>query len=55
MILKIFVVLGVGMDVVFGGEYVCVKVVGVSGEWIVFFGVGKMWDEIYVVLIGGLC
>lgn len=55
VVLKLLGDLGVGMDIVLVGEYVWVKVVGVLGECIVFFGVGKIVFEMCMVLEGGIC
>ena len=45
---------GAGMDVVSEGEYLRAKAAGVSGEKIVFSGVGKTAREIRVALEGGI-
>jgi len=45
---------GAGMDVVSGGEYLRAKAAGVSGDKIVFSGVGKTRDEIKLALEGGI-
>lgn len=45
---------GAGMDVVSGGEYLRAKAAGVSGDKIVFSGVGKTADEIKLALEGGI-
>ncbi|MFZ1727955.1 MAG: diaminopimelate decarboxylase [Albidovulum sp.] len=46
--------LGAGMDVVSVGEYLKAKAAGVSGERIVFSGVGKTAEEMRVALEGGI-
>ena len=53
-ILKTLAELGAGMDVVSGGEYARAKAAGVSGDKIVFSGVGKTRAEIHQVLEGGI-
>ncbi len=53
-ILKTLAGLGAGMDVVSGGEYLRAKAVGVSGEKIVFSGVGKTHEEMRLALEGGI-
>jgi len=53
-ILKTLAALGAGMDVVSGGEYARAKAAGVSGDRIVFSGVGKTVDEIELALSGGI-
>ncbi len=45
---------GAGMDVVSGGEYRRAKAAGVSGDRIVFSGVGKTAEEIRTALEGGI-
>jgi diaminopimelate decarboxylase len=45
---------GAGMDVVSEGEYLRAKAAGVSGDKIVFSGVGKTAREIRVALEGGI-
>ena len=45
---------GAGMDVVSEGEYLRAKAAGVSGDKIVFSGVGKTAREIHVALEGGI-
>ena len=45
---------GAGMDVVSEGEYLRAKAAGVSGDKIVFSGVGKTAREIRVALAGGI-
>lgn len=53
-LLKVLAALGAGMDVVSGGEYARAKAAGVSGDKIVFSGVGKTRDEIRLALAGGI-
>ncbi|MCV2894118.1 diaminopimelate decarboxylase [Lentibacter sp. XHP0401] len=53
-ILKVLADMGAGMDVVSGGEYARAKAAGVSGDKIVFSGVGKTRDEMRVALEGGI-
>jgi len=53
-ILKTLASAGAGMDVVSGGEYLRAKAAGVSGDKIVFSGVGKTADEIRLALEGGI-
>ncbi|WP_299984474.1 diaminopimelate decarboxylase [uncultured Ruegeria sp.] len=53
-ILKTLAQAGAGMDVVSGGEYMRAKAAGVSGDRIVFSGVGKTADEIRTALTGGI-
>ncbi len=53
-ILKTLAACGAGMDVVSGGEYARAKAAGVSGDKIVFSGVGKTVDEIEAALSGGI-
>ncbi|MDG1737104.1 MAG: diaminopimelate decarboxylase [Paracoccaceae bacterium] len=53
-ILKTLAACGAGMDVVSGGEYARAKAAGVSGDKIVFSGVGKTIDEIETALSGGI-
>ncbi|MEH6523104.1 diaminopimelate decarboxylase [Sulfitobacter sp.] len=45
---------GAGMDVVSQGEYLRARAAGVSGDKIVFSGVGKTGEEIRVALEGGI-
>ncbi|WP_300058664.1 diaminopimelate decarboxylase [uncultured Roseobacter sp.] len=45
---------GAGMDVVSGGEYMRAKAAGVTGDKIVFSGVGKTAAEIRLALEGGI-
>ena len=51
-VLKVLGNLGAGMDVVSGGEYQRALAAGVSGEKIVFSGVGKTQDEMRMALFG---
>ena len=51
-VLKVFQSLGAGMDVVSLGEYERAVAAGVSGENIVFSGVGKTNSEIQKVISG---
>ncbi|MEZ7813270.1 MAG: diaminopimelate decarboxylase [Paracoccaceae bacterium] len=53
-VLKILGDLGAGMDVVSGGEYQRALAAGVSGDKIVFSGVGKTQDEMRMALLGGI-
>ena len=53
-VLKTLAQAGAGMDVVSGGEYLRAKAAGVSGDKIVFSGVGKTADEIRLALDGGI-
>ena len=53
-ILKTLAQAGAGMDVVSGGEYQRAKAAGVSGDKIVFSGVGKTAGEIRLALEGGI-
>ena len=53
-VLKVLANVGAGMDVVSGGEYLRAKAAGVSGERIVFSGVGKTADEMRLALKGGI-
>ena len=46
--------LGAGMDIVSSGEYLRAKAAGVSGDKIVFSGVGKSRDEISLAIEGGV-
>lgn len=46
--------LGAGMDVVSGGEYARARAAGISGDRIVFSGVGKTRAEMEEVLAGGV-
>ncbi|WP_278923246.1 MULTISPECIES: diaminopimelate decarboxylase [Pseudophaeobacter] len=53
-ILKTLAQAGAGMDVVSQGEYLRAKAAGVSGDKIVFSGVGKTAEEIRTALSGGI-
>ena len=53
-VLKVLANVGAGMDVVSGGEYLRAKAAGVSGDKIVFSGVGKTADEMRLALEGGI-
>lgn len=53
-ILRTLAQAGAGMDVVSMGEYLRAKAAGVTGEKIVFSGVGKTAEEIRVALEGGV-
>ncbi len=53
-ILKTLAEAGAGMDVVSEGEYLRAKAAGVSGDKIVFSGVGKTAAEIRTALTGGI-
>jgi diaminopimelate decarboxylase len=53
-VLKLLGDAGAGMDVVSIGEYLRAKAAGVSGDKIVFSGIGKMADEMRVALEGGI-
>jgi diaminopimelate decarboxylase len=53
-ILKTLAQAGAGMDVVSQGEYLRAKAAGVSGDKIVFSGVGKTSEEIRTALSGGI-
>ncbi len=53
-VLKLLGDAGAGMDVVSGGEYLRAKAAGVSGDKIVFSGVGKTADEMRLALTGGV-
>jgi diaminopimelate decarboxylase len=53
-ILKTLAALGAGMDVVSGGEYARAIAAGVSGDNIVFSGVGKTRTEVRDALTGGI-
>ena len=46
---------GLGADVVSGGEYRRARAAGISGEKIVFSGVGKTAEEMRIALEGGIC
>jgi diaminopimelate decarboxylase len=53
-ILKILGDLGAGMDVVSGGEYLRAKAAGISGDKIVFSGVGKSREEMALAIKNGI-
>ena len=53
-VLKLLGDAGAGMDVVSIGEYLRAKAAGVSGNKIVFSGIGKTADEMRVALEGGI-
>ena len=53
-VLRVLAQSGAGMDVVSGGEYCRAKAAGVSGDKIVFSGVGKTADEMRMALTGGI-
>ncbi|MDC1445826.1 diaminopimelate decarboxylase [Amylibacter sp.] len=53
-ILKILGDLGAGMDVVSGGEYLRAKAAGISGDKIVFSGVGKTREEMALTIKNGI-
>ncbi len=53
-VLRTLAAMGAGMDVVSGGEYAKAKAAGVSGDMIVFSGVGKTEAEMRQVLSGGI-
>ena len=53
-ILKILGDLGAGMDVVSGGEYLRAKAAGISGDKIVFSGVGKTREEMALAIKNGI-
>ncbi|MDE0590740.1 diaminopimelate decarboxylase [Halocynthiibacter sp. C4] len=53
-VLKLLAGLGAGMDVVSGGEYARARAAGVSGDKIVFSGVGKTREEMSAALTGGI-
>ncbi|MDA9329596.1 diaminopimelate decarboxylase [Amylibacter sp.] len=53
-ILKILGDLGAGMDVVSGGEYLRAKAAGISGDKIVFSGVGKTREEMAFAIKNGI-
>ncbi|GLQ35069.1 diaminopimelate decarboxylase [Amylibacter marinus] len=53
-VLKTLAAMGAGMDVVSMGEYLRAKAAGVSGDKIVFSGVGKTREEMRVALTGGI-
>lgn len=53
-VLKLLGDAGAGMDVVSGGEYLRAKAAGVSGDRIVFSGIGKTREEMRLALVGGI-
>ncbi|AKS47413.1 diaminopimelate decarboxylase [Octadecabacter temperatus] len=53
-VLKLLGDAGAGMDVVSGGEYLRAKAAGVSGDKIVFSGIGKTREEMRIALEGGI-
>lgn len=53
-VLKVLANAGAGMDVVSGGEYRRARAAGVSGDKIVFSGVGKTAEEMRLALTGGI-
>ena len=53
-VLKVLGDAGAGMDVVSAGEYLRAKAAGVSGDQIVFSGVGKTAQEMRIALEGGI-
>ena len=53
-VIKVLADAGAGMDVVSAGEYLRAKAAGVSGDRIVFSGVGKTADEMRMALEGGI-
>ncbi len=53
-VLRVLAAMGAGMDVVSGGEYAKARAAGVSGDMIVFSGVGKTEEEMWQVLHGGI-
>ncbi len=53
-VLRTLAAMGAGMDVVSGGEYAKARAAGVSGDMIVFSGVGKTEAEMRQVLAGGI-
>ena len=53
-VLRVLSLLGSGMDVVSGGEYLRAQKAGVPGDKIVFSGVGKTYDEIKLALGNGI-
>ncbi|KAG1648311.1 Diaminopimelate decarboxylase [Nymphon striatum] len=53
-VLKMLGDAGAGMDVVSGGEYLRAKAAGVSGDKIVFSGIGKTREEMRIALEGGI-
>jgi diaminopimelate decarboxylase len=53
-VLRIMAEMGAGMDVVSGGEYARAIAAGVSGEHIVYSGIGKTREEMAAALSGGI-
>ena len=53
-VLRVLAQAGAGMDVVSGGEYARARAAGVSGDKIVFSGIGKTADEMRLALTGGI-
>lgn len=53
-ILKLLGDAGAGMDVVSGGEYARARAAGISGDKIVFSGIGKTRAEMEMALTGGI-
>ena len=53
-VLRVLAQAGAGMDVVSGGEYARARAAGVSGDRIVFSGIGKTADEMRLALTGGI-
>jgi diaminopimelate decarboxylase len=53
-VLRVLAQAGAGMDVVSAGEYLRARAAGVSGDKIVFSGVGKTTDEMRLALQGGI-
>ena len=53
-VIRLMASLGAGVDVVSGGEYMRAKAAGVSGDRIVFSGVGKTAGEMRLALEGGI-
>ena len=53
-VLKLLGDLGAGMDVVSGGEYARARAAGISGDRIVFSGIGKTRSEMEQALTGGI-
>jgi diaminopimelate decarboxylase len=53
-VLKLLGDAGAGMDVVSGGEYMRAKAAGVTGDKIVFSGIGKTREEMVLALTGGI-
>ena len=53
-VIKVLGDAGAGMDVVSAGEYLRAKAAGISGEKIVFSGVGKTAEEMRLAITGGI-